>query len=86
MDLFLNEKVIVPVDVLEEGYCALKSGSLEHIQCLFDRLSNELFKNNVFLRDTDRARCMNEKKGLSRCHQVEWCMPKSVGKDMITLR
>ena len=74
-------------DILEEGFRALKSESLDVIKLLFDRLQFEVFNGDfVFLRNGEHFQFLTEKKGLSRCFEVDWCIPKSLEKDYIPLR
>lgn len=75
------------ISVLEEGSCALKSGNIVRIRNLFDRLSSEFSdSSDNFLNVADHLKLVNERKGLSRCHEVSWCLPKVIEKDLIPLR
>ena len=61
------------VSVLEEGSCALKSGNIEIVKSLYERVSNEI-KSVKHLEEGDHLRLLKNKGGLSRCFEVGWCI------------
>ena len=74
-------------NILEEGHRVLKSGDLNVIKLLLERLQSEVFSGDyVFLKNEKHFEFLSGKKGLSRCFEVEWCLPKLLEKDYIPIR
>ena len=73
--------------ILEEAYCLLESGEKNAIEHLYRDIYKDVFDGkNVFLKCGEHQELLSEKKGLSRCHEVDWCIPELIRKDFIPLR
>ena len=73
------------VSVLEEGLIDLESNELERIQLFYENTLDSLFKGSNFLKEGEHLKLLKNKKGLSRCYEAAWCLPK-VAEDLIPLR
>ena len=73
--------IMASSNILLEGFCALESGDLNKIKLLFDKIHTEVFTGGyLFLKNGE------QKKGLSRYFEADWCISKSLEKDYIPLR
>jgi len=71
---------------LEEVSHAFQSNNVEKLRSLYVSLSNEI-KSESLIKEGDHFRLLSENyKSLSRCFQVEWCIPQEFVGDLIPLR
>ena len=72
------------VSLLEEVSHAFQSNNVEKLRSMFVSLSNEIESESLI---NDHFYLLSENyKALSRCFQVEWCIPQEFVGDLIPLR
>ena len=71
--------------LIEEVLHAFQIDDAMKLRSFFISLSNEIVSES-FLKHGEHYNLLSENKSLSRCFEVEWCIPQEIAGDLIPLR
>ena len=70
--------------VFKKSLILLKNGNLGDMERFYNVLYDEVFGGvGAFLKNGDHLDFLYKKKLVSRCYEVDWCLPESIRKDLL---